>query len=159
MTPFKIHSSKFPWPSDEAKQRSLKGIENVIITILNHHDGFISHCEINVPESHQHLFGNCSKAHFGVIISKNDFIKMTESCWIVNTKGTFNERSFEISVVRKNNTHGQRSYGWFDENKLLISHNGGPCHDPVTEKVWNKLILLAHEVADEMNNEEAIIHH
>src|SRR5688572_3492598 len=74
--------------------------------------------------------------------------------WLVNVKGSAENRSFEISVVRTSNTHGRSSYGWFDENKLLISHNGGPCHDPVTKLVWDKLIQVANETADELNRSE-----
>jgi len=71
--------------------------------------------------------------------------------WIVNIKGKANSSAFEISVVREDNAHGIRSYGWFDEAKLLISHNGGPCSWPLTERVWNKMVKLANEVADELN--------
>jgi hypothetical protein len=73
--------------------------------------------------------------------------------WVVDVKGSWDNPSFEISVLRDDNAHGKRSYGWFGENKLLISHDGGPCRDPVTKKVWDKLIRVAHEVADEMNAE------
>lgn len=74
--------------------------------------------------------------------------------WIVEVKGGAGERNFEIAVVRNDNDLGRRSYGWFNENKLLISHNGGPCHWPVTANVWDKLMRVAHEVADELNAEE-----
>ena len=71
--------------------------------------------------------------------------------WIVNTKGGPEKPSFEISVLRDNNTHGIRSYGWFDEDKLLISHSGGPCTWPVTPRVWEGLVAVAEQVAEEMN--------
>ena len=74
--------------------------------------------------------------------------------WEVHIKGSANKPSFEISVIRKNNDHGHRSYGWFDKDKLLITHNGGPCNWPLIDKVWNKIIILANEVADELNEEE-----
>ena len=73
--------------------------------------------------------------------------------WVVHTKGGPCEAPFEICVIRVDTEHGKLSYGWFDENKLLISHSGGPCRDTVTKKVWNKLITLAHEVANELNKE------
>lgn len=76
---------------------------------------------------------------------------MRPDLWKVNVFGKANSSSFEISVLRSSNRHGQRSYGWFDDTKLLISHNGGPCHWPVTERVWAKLIQVAEEVAEEMN--------
>lgn len=74
--------------------------------------------------------------------------------WEVNVKGKKCAKDFEISVIRKSNDFGHRSYGWFDTTKLLICHNGGPCHHKLTEKVWDKMIALAHEVAAEMNHEE-----
>ncbi len=66
---------------------------------------------------------------------------------------------FEISVVRENNRHGIASYGWFDAQKLLVTHNGGPCSWPLTEQVWNKVIQVAHEVADELNAAEQNVPH
>ena len=74
--------------------------------------------------------------------------------WIVNVKGSANSSAFEICVVRENNTHGIKSYGWFDENKLLISHNGGPCTWPLIPLVWNKMIKIANEVVIELNTSE-----
>ena len=76
--------------------------------------------------------------------------KMTGK-WIVNTKGGPQKTSFEISVIRRDNAHGIQSYGWFDENKLLISHNGGPCQWLITGRVWDKLLTVADEVANELN--------
>ena len=71
--------------------------------------------------------------------------------WEVNTKGGPDEPHFEISVIRAGNEHGKRSYGWFDDYKFLISHNGGNCPWPVTKRVWDKLVLLAWDVANELN--------
>ncbi len=71
--------------------------------------------------------------------------------WIVDTKGGPNKPSFEISVLRADNEHGIHSYGWFGEDKLLVSHNGGPCSWPVTSRVWKGLVELATTVADELN--------
>ena len=75
------------------------------------------------------------------------------SKWIVDVKGEANSSPFEISVLREDNAHGQRSYGWFGPDKLLISHNGGPCRDPVTPLVWQLLLGVATEVAYELNKE------
>ena len=71
--------------------------------------------------------------------------------WIVNVKGKANSGSFEVSVVRSGNVHGALSYGWFGEDKLLISHNGGPCRWPLVPLVWDKMIDVAKEVALELN--------
>lgn len=75
--------------------------------------------------------------------------------WEVNIFGNAGQRAFEISVVRRGNIHGKRSFGWFSKNKLLITHNGGPCEWPLTQKVWDKCVQLARDVAAELNAEEA----
>ena len=75
----------------------------------------------------------------------------TSDPWKVHVFGAAESPSFEISVVRTSNTHGQRSYGWFDDTKLLISHNGGPCMWPVTKDVWARLLRVAQETADDLN--------
>lgn len=75
--------------------------------------------------------------------------------WVVNIKGGPEKMPFEIAILRDCNEHGKKSYGWFDENKILISHNGGPCCWPVPEIVWNRLIEVAYEVATELNDLEA----
>lgn len=74
--------------------------------------------------------------------------------WVVHTKGRAGDKSFEIAVLRADNSHGIESYGWFGENKLLISHNGGPCDWPVTRYVWGELIGVASRVASHLNQEE-----
>jgi hypothetical protein len=71
--------------------------------------------------------------------------------WKVVVKGGPNRRGWEISVVKLTNTHGQRSYGWFGDEKIMIGSSGGPCDDMVSEFVWNKLVGLAEEVSDRMN--------
>lgn len=76
------------------------------------------------------------------------------SKWIVHTKGGSDQSSFEIAVVREDNRHGISSYGWFDQNKLLISHNGGPCRWPVTKSVWGRLVAVAQAEADALNSAE-----
>lgn len=79
---------------------------------------------------------------------------MEKGNWKVQIKGEKCSQSFEISIVRESNKHGQRSWGWFDEDKLLVSHNGGHCSWPLTEKVWDKMIVLANDVCKELNAEE-----
>jgi hypothetical protein len=79
---------------------------------------------------------------------------MTE--WVVDVKGHAGAESFEISVLRGDNEFGKRSYGYFGESKLLITHNGGPCRWPLTPRVWSKAVALAREVADELNSAERV---
>jgi len=75
--------------------------------------------------------------------------------WIVNIKGGPNQTSWEISVLRDDNTHGIASYGWCDgKHKILIGHNGGPCNDIATPRVWDGLLDLANTIAQEMNEGE-----
>lgn len=95
----------------------------------------------------EHRF-NCYKA------IRDKLPRAAPQPWVVDTKGGPNEEAFEIAVVRSDNEHGIRSYGWFDENKLLISHNGGPCRWPVTQMVWDELIGVAERVAAKLNAEK-----
>lgn len=45
-----------------------------------------------------------------------------EAPWIVQLKGNFDDdnRSCELSVVRADNKHGRRSWGWPDETKIIL---------------------------------------
>lgn len=74
--------------------------------------------------------------------------------WEVNVLGKKCSRCWEISVVRKDNAHGHRSMGWFDDTKLLVSHNGGPCSWPIVEFVWDEQARIAHELCDKLNSGE-----
>lgn len=71
--------------------------------------------------------------------------------WKVHTKGESNKIPWEICVIKESNSRGYKSFGWFNERKILIAHNGGPCSDTVSEFIWNKLVRVAQEVADELN--------
>ena|SRR5882762_7698035 len=73
--------------------------------------------------------------------------------WIVDVKGGPNKAPFEISVLRADNEHGKRSYGWFDADKLYISSDGGPCHYTVSDRVWKALLGVAQATADLLNLE------
>lgn len=81
---------------------------------------------------------------------------MKKAKWIVNIKGGAGQRDFEISVVRSDNKHGIKSYGWFDENKLLVSHNGGPCQWPLMPIVWQHVVDAAEATAKLLNQHEAL---
>lgn len=73
--------------------------------------------------------------------------------WKVQIHGEADSTPFEISVINSEKIfNAQTYYGWCDENKLLISHNGGPCRDSLTPFVWKKMVALAQEVADKMND-------
>lgn len=74
--------------------------------------------------------------------------------WVVDIKGGPNEEHFEISVMRDDNKLGRESYGWFGRDKLLVTHNGGPCHWALTERIWDRCVSIAKQTADELNREE-----
>lgn len=71
--------------------------------------------------------------------------------WMVHTKGGPG-KAFEIVVIRVDNAFGYKSWGWFGDDKLLISDSG--MGSRVTEVVWSYLCKAACEVADYLNNQE-----
>lgn len=81
---------------------------------------------------------------------------MTNAKWVVHTKGGYTTDGFEVCVIRDDNEHGKRSYGWMGRDKIYISDSGGPCQNRVASKmIWDGLLELAHKVADELNRQEA----
>lgn len=79
---------------------------------------------------------------------------MSEGKWIVHTKGGPGRPDYEICVIRENNDHGIRSYGWFYEDKKQISTSGGPCYNKIDQFLWDHLIRVAELYAEELNNKE-----
>ncbi len=76
--------------------------------------------------------------------------------WKVQVFGERCSRSWEISVVRESNKHGQRSWGWFGEDKLLVSNNGGPCQWPICGFVWDQQMATANELCRRLNAGEDV---
>jgi len=74
--------------------------------------------------------------------------------WKVQVFGERCSSSWEISVIRIDNEHGQRSWGWFNSTKLLVSHNGGPCSWPIIDFVWDQQIRIAEELCAKLNSDE-----
>ena len=74
--------------------------------------------------------------------------------WETQSKGDPNGNSWEISVIRSDYEHGHQSWGWFDKNKLLISHNGGPCSWPLAPGLGPLMEELAKRYCDMLNNGE-----
>jgi hypothetical protein len=74
--------------------------------------------------------------------------------WIAQVKGDPDSDSWEISVVRISNTHGQLSWGWFDENKLLISESSMG-NWKLAPGLGERLVAIAHDYADDLNRREA----
>lgn len=77
-----------------------------------------------------------------------------KSKWEVHTKGGPGT-GFEICVIREDNAHGHKSYGWYGADKIFISDFGGPCTTKVDKRIWDKLVKVAQEVAAEFNELEA----
>ena len=71
--------------------------------------------------------------------------------WKAQVFGDIEGKSWEISVVRVDNLHGQKSWGWFDETKLLVSHNGGPCHWPLAPGLGLVMKKIAEGYANLLN--------
>lgn len=72
------------------------------------------------------------------------------SKWIVQVLGT-PDAEFEISVLREGHRSVGHSWGWFDEGKLLIAHNGCPIVFPFEKSAWSGLIKVAEDVASKLN--------
>lgn len=79
---------------------------------------------------------------------------MKEPYWKAQVFGDVNGEAWEISVVRSDNEHGQKSWGWFDDRKVLISHNGGPCSWPLAKGLGPLLVKVAEKYAELLNNGE-----
>lgn len=76
--------------------------------------------------------------------------------WKVKIKGERCSDSWEISVVHIDNEHGQISWGWFDDMKYLVSHNGGLCHWPICGFVFDEQVRIANELCRRLNSGEDI---
>ena len=61
---------------------------------------------------------------------------MKKNKWEVQLKGEIEEGDFELSVIRKSNLHGHDSWGWGDENKIILFDTGlgGNDLNPGTKK-------------------------
>ena len=71
---------------------------------------------------------------------------MTEgNPWVVQIFGDPNGNEWEISIVRLDNDLGRHSWGWFGENKLLVSHNGSHCRWPLAPGLGAVMIDIAEK--------------
>jgi len=77
--------------------------------------------------------------------------------WLAQVKGDPDTARWEISIVREDNEHGRASWGWFDEDKLLISHNGGPCDWPLAPNLGSKMVDIAKKYARDLNIKEVAV--
>lgn len=71
------------------------------------------------------------------------------SNWIVHPFSFQEKGHREISVVRKNNIHGLRSYGWFGENKIFIAKD--TMYGDLHEKAYDAVLIVAKDLAEQLN--------
>lgn len=77
--------------------------------------------------------------------------------WITHTKGEPNKGSWEICVIREENTHGFENFGWSNDiDKIYLAHSGTG-QESIDEILWELLIKAADEYAAKLNEEEAEI--
>lgn len=76
------------------------------------------------------------------------------SNWIVDEKGSPENGDWEISVVLSTNLHGIRSYGWDDEEKIIIWSFGGPCELTCDEFLSRQIKDVAQKYCDMKNMEK-----
>lgn len=66
---------------------------------------------------------------------------------------TVDIKEYEITVVKISNDLGIRSYGWIDKDKILIAECDS-CDANWLPQVKEKLLKVAYEVCEELNNNE-----
>jgi len=66
--------------------------------------------------------------------------------WSVTIKGSCNRQAHEIAVEYGNTLD---SWGWFCEEKIRVSQH---MHGETNKLVWDKLVKLADELCEYMNN-------
>jgi hypothetical protein len=66
--------------------------------------------------------------------------------WSVTIKGSHDKQTHEIAVEYGNPID---SWGWFGAEKIRVSHH---MHGETNKLVWNRLVKLADEMCEYMNN-------
>lgn len=72
--------------------------------------------------------------------------------WSVQVHGEPDGEQWEISVIRDDCDSAQRAWGWFDEKKLLISHNGSHCRWPLAHGLGVVMVNVATQYAKYLNS-------
>lgn len=60
-------------------------------------------------------------------------------------------------MILETNNHGFKSYGWFDDEKILIGSSGGTCKNKAIPFVFDGLVALAEDTAEKLNTGEIAI--
>lgn len=74
--------------------------------------------------------------------------------WIVCAKGDQAlSHGFELSIVKRSNTHGQQSYGWprSDEKIIILESGHFTSHDLIGQPLWKAAIQVANDAARQLN--------
>ena len=66
--------------------------------------------------------------------------------WIVTIKGSWDKQAHEIAVEYGDPLD---SWGWFSQEKICVSVR---THEKTNSFVWDKLVVLAQELCEYMNN-------
>ena len=75
--------------------------------------------------------------------------------WLVQVKGYIDREEdrengeIEVSVIRQDNKHGRDSYGWADENKIIL-----PEMNPGTRQQYMLLVNMATIISRALNEAE-----
>ena len=74
--------------------------------------------------------------------------------WIVHPFSYKEKGHREVSVVHESNFHGLKSYGWFDDRKILLSQDSiyGNVHDDVI----SASIVIANNMALSLNKNSPV---
>lgn len=71
--------------------------------------------------------------------------------WIVSVQHSHDFINYEISCVREGNIHGQNSYGWFDNNKILIAESSENDNQDIRKMLFKEQLRLAYKIKEELN--------
>lgn len=74
--------------------------------------------------------------------------------WEVQLKGSF-DNDYELSVIKSDNKFGKSSWGWGNENKIIIfsSGLGGNKLSKTTPEIKDFAISTANKLCDLLNSE------
>lgn len=75
--------------------------------------------------------------------------------WVVNELKDLEKGVYEISAVRDDDAHGKATYGGFWSGKKLIAYNAIlTAPPPIDERLYARLLSLAHVYVAELNDSE-----
>lgn len=129
---------------------SCRGMEDGVAFYLNDRD----YCWSQTWPWGEFENGDKRYRQFRVLPNDARAIAPRSSKWIVTNFG-----DNEISICRNNNTHGLSSYGWFDENKILVAYLH-PRESRLVKPdrdILLGVLKLAKQLAERKNKEEQVV--